>query len=344
MPKVTGRRPAGRGGNGRKLTPADNKGPELSPEQLAIKAADEKRKREEAEGIQLLSIMGRAKAQQAKVETARAALKVEQDGLNDIFRAAKLQSKDFTRERLQELIKDTAPGSRRDVQSNEETRARFRRILGLPVGLSDTERELESRLPDVERNGTFYRSAGYTDGLSGNAHTLPPGCVDGGFGNLYDAGYTDGQAALHEANQAAKVKPKAAAPAAPPAEETELQRKRREKAEERAVTDGLAKLGDVPLAEVNKALGDMVPLARLKAMLANDPANDELGLQVADREAAGEKADPDEVTLLTEEIAAAKGDGFEASPEELAAQAGRPSVVAERTQAEIDAEAGGETV
>lgn len=320
MAKITGR-----GGNGRKLKPTDNKGPTLTPEQLAIKASEERREREEAEGIQLLSILGRIKPGLAAVEEARSAMKLKQDAVNDIFRAAKLQSKDFTRERLMELVNDTKPGSRKDVQNNEETRARFRAILGLPVGLSQTERELEERLPDVERNGMFYRAAGYTDGLSGNAHTLPPGCAEGGFGNLYDEGYKDGQKSMFEAGQAAKAKPKTPPAAAP--EESELDRKRREKAEEKAAAEGLAKLGeggDVPLADVNKALGDLIPLARLKAMLANDPTNDELGLQVADREAAGEKADPDEVTLLTEEIAAAKGDGFqEATEEELAAQAGR---------------------
>lgn len=295
--KITGggrRAPsAGRGGNGRPLTSVDN----LSPEEKAKAAAAQRKELEEAEAIQLMSVVAGARPKLAKVEEARAALKLAQDAVNDHFRAAKLESKNFERGRIMELINDSKPESRRDVAHNEAMRARFREIMGLPVGgPSQEELDLHDRLPDVERDGQYWQAVGYTAGVSGGDRDPPLDCVKAGHGNRYDAGWTDGQTIL-----AVNMK-KAAAPKAAPApaakEETPAEKRKREKAEEETARQGLA---------------------------AIKPA------EVAAQAAADFAADNPEVVTTGEPSPVTAGEpeaGFEASPEELAAQSTRKAVQA----------------
>lgn len=332
---------AGRGGNGRALTPEDNRTPaEIEAAKLAAQ-----REREEAEGIQLLSVVARVKKKLVTVEAAAAKLKTEKDELGDIFRAAKTQSKDFERGRIMELVNDSKPAERRNVQRNEEVRARFRRLMGLPVGVSDTERELEARLPEVERNGLYWRGVGYTDGVSGADHAPPAECVGAGHDNRYTEGWKDGQAILGEEW---KKKPRAgaASPTAPgpnPLDDPASPESLRAAASEKRAKASLEAMGKVPdqpdwtgfpdPADVSamspdqmKAFErwfDLVP-ADLAPVIAHPGV---LALFNTARSPGGPMATaPTEGTDADAQGGTGSGEGtegFEASPEELAAQAGR---------------------
>lgn len=252
--KITGgaRKPStGRGGNGRPLAPTDN----LTPEEKSARAAQERREREEAEAIQLMSVVSTLRPKLAKVKEIADQLKAAKDLVNDHFRAAKLQSKDFERGRIMELIEDTSPDARRDVTRNEAIRARFRRLMGLPVGdASQEELDLEARLPDVERDGGYWHSVGYTDGVTAAPRKPPIECIQQGHGNRYDGGYDAGKTIL-EVNLEKGKKAKAA-PVPPKPEETSDQRKAREAKEAATAKAALENLGkDKPLPTDAKAVG-----------------------------------------------------------------------------------------
>lgn len=287
--KITGgaRKPAaGRGGNGRPLAPTDN----LTPEEKAKRAAEEKAQREEAEAIQLMSIVSRIKQALPEVEEARGKLKAAQEKVNDIFRAAKAQSKDFERGRIMELVEDSKAESRRDVTRNEAVRARFRRLMGLPVGdATQDQLDLEGRLPDVERDGQYWQSVGYTDGVSGAPSNPPMECVKAGHGNRYDAGWKDGQTILAvNMDKARKVN----APPVQAKEETEVERKAREAKETAKAKAALENLGkDQPLPTDAKAVGEKAA-ADFEADQAELAAQKPRAAVQAARE-----ADADEVTV-----------------------------------------------
>lgn len=309
--RTSGGRSAGRGGNGRPLAVTDNR----TPEEIADAERKAREEREAAEGIQLISIVARVKKQQPKIDAARDALKAEQDAMNDIFRAAKLQSKEFTRERIAELVKDSKPDLRRNVEEAEATRYRFRRLMGLPVGLSDQERELEARLPDVEREAGFWFQAGYNVGVVGEPCMAPEACVRAGHDNKFAEGHTAGQAVLVVNRGALSGKPKAT----PPPEETADAKRKREKAEEAAAKASLANLkGDDSVAAGG---GDDT---------VSGPALDPVQAAVRDEIAgAGEDTLP----------SGAADDFVEATPEELAAQKPRQAVQEVRDAAADTAEA-----
>lgn len=226
-------RVVGSGGDGRPLTVADNR----TPEEKAAAEAEAKRAKEEAEGLQLMSVVAAVKKQRPNITKARDALKAEQDKLNDIFRAAKLQSKEFTRERIEDLERDSDPARRRDIEEAEAIRYRFRKAMGLPVGLSDQERELEARLPEVERDAAHWFQAGYTAGVTGQFCEPPEACVRAGHDNKFAEGHKAGMAVLVVDKGVLSGKPAAA----PVKEETAAERRKREKAEEAAAREALSK-------------------------------------------------------------------------------------------------------
>lgn len=233
--KVTGRgrgKPAGNGGNGRKLSTTDNE----TPEARAARIATEQQQKEEAEAIQLLSVVAAVKGQLGKVAIKKAELKTEQDALNDIFRAAKLQSKDFERGRIMELVEDSNPEARRNIVEREAIRTRFRKAMGLPVAQSEEQLDLESRLPDVEREASFWFQAGYTAGVTGEFCNAPEACVRAGHDNKYAEGHKAGQAVIAMGMASAKATKEKATP---PPEETADQRRARERAEEAKAKEGL---------------------------------------------------------------------------------------------------------
>lgn len=248
--KVTGSgrgspKPAGRSGAGKPLTTDDN----LSPAEKEAAALAARRAEEEAEAIQLMSVVAKAKSAIAAHEEKKAAAKLAGDVVNDVFRAAKLQSKHFERGRIMELINDSKPQARRNVTANEAVRTRFRKLMGLPVGQSDEEQELDARLPDVEREGAFWFQAGYSAGIAGHNRDATEECVRAGHDNRFDEGWVAGQAVLGNrvaADMQARKDAKAAAKAAEPTpEETAAQRRIRLKAEESKAMEGLKGMANV---------------------------------------------------------------------------------------------------
>lgn len=296
------RKSAGAGGNGRALSVADNR----TPEQIAEERRKEIDAIHEAEAIQLLSAVSLGKKALIAVDAAKAVLKEKQDAFNDVARNAKTAIK-ITRKEFVDLIGDSN-SSRKDLSDAEAKRVRWRTAMGLPVGLSGEQLELDSRLPNVERDIQMWRGQGYQDGVTGSPHNPPKECIEQGHGNVYDEAYKGGQAALNAANQAAK-RARQPAPAAPKPNS----------------------LDDPASPESLKANAESEKRAResLEAMGKGTEA------ATGGEETVAGAAGADAVS------GGAAADGFEATAEELAAQAGRPSVVAAKTAEEIAAEGTG---
>jgi hypothetical protein len=288
----------GNGGNGRPLEPTDN----LSPE-------ERKKAREEAEAMQLMSVVAQVKAADRAVAAARvpydAAVASRKEKIHTAIGMG------FKKYEIEDLVKDGNAGERAKIAEKEARRYRFRKIMGLPVSESDADQELTARLPEVEANGQHWQAAGYSDGVSGAPHDPPKACIEAGHGNRYDEGYKDGQAIVMSKSKLTAPK------AAPAAEPSEFERKRAEKAEEKRVKEALDKAAAEAPAKQDQATcticggpeGDGPP-----DDAAICPGCDAEWLPPETGQAMG---------APTEENAAAEP--FEASAEELAAQAGRPS-------------------
>lgn len=185
------------------------------------KPGDNARAIEEAEAAQLLSYLAKAREKKGVVDKAAAAHKTAKDDLNEVFRLAKAASANFTRARMVELMTDmSSPQLRKNIEADEATRARFRRICGLPVGDEGTQTDLEDRMPETAKDQTHYRALGYTAGLAGENGT-PPAFVPTNFSPEWGAGWKDGQAALiHAKIKASEVPPPAPKAAKPEPEKT----------------------------------------------------------------------------------------------------------------------------
>lgn len=298
----------GNGGDGRPLTPQDN-----------ITPAERQKAKEEAEAMQLLSIVAAVKKHDAAIATA----KIPYDAAKEERRGTLLTAKKmgFHAYEIEELVKDGKAGERKNVTEAEARRHRFRKIMGLPVGLSETEQELGERLPDAERDGQFWQNAGYADGVTGIQADPPTACISAGHGNRYDKGYKDGQTILGLALAKPKEKPK---------EPTELDRKRAEKAEEKRVREALEKKQDPATCTIcGGPEGDGPPDDVLKC-----PGCDADWLpREASETDAGVRHLQETDDVEGEHLKPPTEAEFEASPEELAAQALRPSVQADEGEA-----------
>lgn len=297
----------------------------------AEELAADRKKQGEAEAIGLLSAVSQAKAAKAKVEVARSALKLAQSGYTDVMRSAKA-SFGFQRQELEALIADSDVGDRGKVQEAEARRRRFREIMGLPVGLSETERELEERLPDVERDGAFWFHSAYSGAVVGENPDPPEACVRAGFDNKFAEGITAGRAVFTQAMLAAKA-PKSQigkgleAPA--PKEETAAEKRKREKAEEEKAKAALTAPKPPPADEAPPA--DDPPLDPVQeAIRASAP-------KVGDTEVTTNEAGE----TITRSVSEGDDRFTEATPEELAAQTTRRAVQEEKAGAEPEAEAEG---
>ncbi len=325
-PRITagrrGRKSAGNGGDGRQLTAKDN----MTPEQ----AAELRKQQEEAEAVQLLSVMSRARAQMAKVNAAKAVYDTARGEFNDICTAAKLAIK-LTRKEIVGLLEDSKPEGRRDVAEAEARRHRFRLAMGLPVGRSDEQRQLDERLPEVEREGGFWFEAGFTAGSTGLPNDAPAACVSAGHDNRFGEGWKAGQTVLAAT---AKVTKQKAAPA-PTAEETTAQRKAREKAEEAKAKEGLTGMAKVRGDDAAPALDAVQQAVKAETEgAAPDPATLNQGegpCPGCGIEPGGEHAEG--CPELLKATAGRAADFVEATPEELAAQTTRAAVQGEREAA-----------
>ncbi len=191
---------AGQGGDGRVLTPGDNK-----------KAA------EAAEEAQLLSYLAVLRKQAKTVEDAKTVLDAAKEEMNATFGTAK--NAGFQRKELTELLADTkVKGQRKNIEEAERRRNRFRRYCGLPVGDSETQQDLESRLPETKKDEFDWEADGYRAGVAGDEPTPTKDCVKAGFDQAWLKGYHNGQARNAWALSASKGL--APMPSVPPAAST----------------------------------------------------------------------------------------------------------------------------
>lgn len=209
---------AGNGGDGRQLASTDN-----------MTDAEKRAAREEADTVQLVSGINRYLPMREKVAVIQAQLKEAQTEARN-FKKVLCGSIDMTAEVFDEIIADETSGDRRDITAREEARTYFRRLRGLPTARTEEQKELDSRLPPVERDKEHWRGSGYTVGLRGGDCVVPenvPGAQD--MQQAWIQGWHEGQAvnimALKKSSE-----PKAVAQE-PEKEETTAQRKKREKRE-----------------------------------------------------------------------------------------------------------------
>lgn len=313
------RRPKTAPASDRKVNAQDN----MSPE-------ERRKATEDAEAIALISVLAKLKEVDPQIAVKAAELKTLKDARRNILGKAKLEH-DFLAKEIEAVLADSKVGSRKNVTEAEARRYRWRRAIGLPVGLSDQDRELEARLPDVEKDAIFWRGAGYTAGTtSKRSEDLDPptACVAAGHVAAWSEGVKDGQTILALALTPKKAAPRPTAPAPEPS--LAEQQAEDKKAEARAKAS-LEAMKPTP-EEVEGVISDMFDadgsrpkLALLKAMAAIRPDNADLAHQVETREAAGETADPADIERFAKELAG--DDGFEATEAELAAQTTRAAVV-----------------
>ena len=215
---------AGTGGDGRQLAPSDN-----------MSDADKRRAREEADQVQLVSGISRYLPMRDKVAVIQAQLKEAQTEAKN-FKKVLCGSIDMSAEVFDEIIADQTSGDRRDIIAREEARIYFRRLIDLPTARTEEQRELDSRLPPVERDKAHWRSVGYAVGLRGGDCVVPqevPGAQD--MQQAFIQGYNDGQAVLFSAIKKKDAKPDPE----PEPEESEYKRKKRLRAEEEALRASL---------------------------------------------------------------------------------------------------------
>lgn len=233
---------AGTGGDGRQLAPSDN-----------LSDADKRSAREDADGVQLVSGISRYLPMKEKVAVIQAQLKEAQTEAKN-FKKVLCGSIDMSAEVFDEIIADQTSGDRRDIIAREEARTYFRRLIDLPTARTEEQRELDSRLPPVERDKAHWRSVGYGVGLRGGDCVVPqevPGAQD--MQQAFIQGYNDGQAVLFAAMQ--KNTDKAKPPAEPEPEESDYKRRKRLKAEEDALRASLEAQTTTEASDTLDAIG-----------------------------------------------------------------------------------------
>lgn len=192
-----GRKPAGTAGNGRPLNTGDNG---MAPEERA-KAEEANKKLRYISGIQALRALA------PKEAAARAALKEITDQQNGVFLDLKKDGHD-KKDVKADLVDVGAV--RRNVDAKEIERAKRREWLGLPVGKTGEQLELEARLPEVERNAQHWKAAGFTAAVTGGDKTPPKECQAEGFIDAWTEGVNDGIASDAKGFVAKNSKPKPA--------------------------------------------------------------------------------------------------------------------------------------
>lgn len=209
----------------REALPGDN----LSPE--------ERRKAEqEQEKLGLISVVSAVKTLEPKIAAAAAILKALKDEKTSIFNRAK-GDYGFKRKDVEEIIAASMVGNRKAVADDQARRDRWFRHMGLPTATSDEQRELDERLPEVERDAQYWRAEGYSAGLTADDLNPPAACVAAGHVGPFSQGVKDGQAANGAAIKTLKSpKPKAAEP---PKEKTVAQEQAEQRAADRRAKESL---------------------------------------------------------------------------------------------------------
>lgn len=186
---------AGTGGDGRQLTPGDNRRAIL-----------------EAEEAQFLSFMAKLRAADGEVVKAQAVLDTAKGAVSEILGLAK--NAGFDKGEMREHLKAMkVKGVRKNLTEAEARRTRFRQYLGLPVGDETEQRDL---LPDETRDEFDF----YGDGAAAylrNDDNKPPASVPPRFVSKWQEGYNDQMSRMAAAMKGKPLKPKATL--APPVQE-----------------------------------------------------------------------------------------------------------------------------
>lgn len=195
---------------------------------------------EAAEAAQLLSFTSRLREQQKKTAEKKAVFDGEKANETEIFNLAKAAG--FMRKELQELLDDSAvSGQRRKLAESEARRARFRKILGLPVAGFEEQKDL----PEEVRDEMDWESDGYRAGIRADEPKPPSECSPR-FHKAWLKGYHNGQ----KRNAEALTMADALGAPPPPVPEPEVEKsaadiRRDEKAEERRAREMLDAIAEV---------------------------------------------------------------------------------------------------
>lgn len=219
--------------------------------------APEERAKAEAANKQLRYLSGiqALRAVAPKVAAKRAELKELTDSEKAIFLDLKKDGHD-TKDVKADLVDVGAV--RRNVDAKELARAERRAWLGLPVGRSDEQLELESRLPEVEKGAIEFRASGYTAGVTGQVGQPPADVAQAGFIAEWSQGWKDGQAILIMAMGKKSPKPKVE-PKPEPTPEEERKAEREATARAKASLEAMKPIeeGSITLADVAAAVADV---------------------------------------------------------------------------------------
>lgn len=138
----------------------------------------------------LIHHFNKLREQETKMLAAKEVYDAERATMTDIFRLAKAEG-DFSRKELQTLL-DDSKATRRDLQAEEERRAKLRTYLGLPSG---AQMDLFAGTPVETRDDLDFHGEGYASGLRGDPGS-PPDTVPARFVQSWMRGWGEGQEKL----------------------------------------------------------------------------------------------------------------------------------------------------
>mgnify|MGYP000877274527 CR=1 FL=1 len=302
------------------------------------------------EGVFLRHLQAIRAHTEGPLAEAKQRLKDEKGKLKDIRQLAKADG--LVLKELDEALED-AQTERVDLIAKEERRRLYRQWLGLPVG-AQGELELDDRLPSIERERARWKSMGNVDGRLAKVRAAPEGCPPN-MVQSYLEGWDAGQEALMRAGTLTSAAFKPAAPGstapAPALADTPAPESKPAEVPANGTTLILREANfeeGIELEDANRktivsdesrerfdAADTVVAVFGDKRRVLKEPAQGDEPAYVDTGEPDAllsdvEDAKPEEVT------AAAEGDDFEASPEELARQQGRPSAEEEVVEDEDD--------
>lgn len=244
----------------REALPGDN----LSPE-------ERRKAEEEQEKLGLISVVSAINVLDPKIEAKAAELKALKDQKTSIFNRAK-GDYGFKRKDVEEIVAASKVGNRKALSEDQARRDRWFRHMGLPTATSDEQRELEARLPEVERNAQYWRAEGYTAGISAGDLEPPAACIAAGHVGPFSQGVKDGQAAngaTMKTLKDQKGKPKAEAPK----EKTVAQEQAEARAAEKRAKESLEAMK--PTDDNTGEIVDVDPLGVGQTAADFEPASDE---------------------------------------------------------------------
>jgi hypothetical protein len=137
-------------------------------------AGDNSRAQEEAERVQLISIVGKLSDAEDAIELAKEPLKAAQAARKKIIGLGKAAG--FTAKLLERRLEEMKMGSR-EMAAVEATERRHRRWLGI-IDEDQAKLMLGDAAPMEHKDEAHWRGEGLKAGLRNLAATAPPGCPE----------------------------------------------------------------------------------------------------------------------------------------------------------------------